>query len=58
MAVFRASNERHMPTLRKLLEQRCAGARLKALTSAVVADEHSPLPLVKAPPQVQLTGSC
>ena len=30
---FRAGNLKHMPALKELLEKRCAGARIKALTA-------------------------
>ena len=33
LTAFRAGNLKHMPALKELLEKRCAGARIKALTA-------------------------
>jgi len=45
LAAFRAGNAVHVPGLKKLLEQRCAGARISALSRELAAASGVAFPL-------------
>ncbi len=45
MLAFRAGNAVHVPGLKKLLEQRCAGARISALSRELAAASGVAFPL-------------
>ena len=40
LADFRAGNAVHVPALKELLERRCAGARIQALSAELEAQAH------------------